>query len=99
MRRADHLVFQVFLSFKKVHQPFPGIVGHGVDGKVPTLQIFLQAGRKGYFFRVTAIFILAIHPVGGNLESLFFKQHCYGSVSDSCIYGSVKQGFDLLRLG
>ena len=27
------------------------------------------------------------------------KQHCYGSVSDSCIYGSVKQGFDLLRLG
>ena len=74
-------------------------VGHGVDGKVPTLQIFLQAGRKGYFFRMTAIFILAIHPVGGNLESLFFKQHCYGSVSDSCIYGSVKQGFDLLRLG
>ena len=34
-----------------------------------------------------------------DLESLFFKQHCYGSVSDSCIYGSVKQGFDLLRLG
>lgn len=35
----------------------------------------------------------------GNLETLFFKQHCYGSVSDSCIYGSVKQGFDLLWLG
>ena len=73
------------------------MIGHGIDGKVSSLQIFLKASGKGHSIRMTSIMILSVHTIGGHLKTLFIHHYRYCSMLDSRIYGSSKKFLHLLR--
>ena len=87
---ANDPTFQIPCSVKLINQSFCRIVGHGIDRKIPSLQILQQTLGKLHFLGMTAILILSIHPVSGHLESFFSKHDRHRSMLDPGIDGSGK---------
>ena len=81
------------------------VVGHGIDGEIPSGQILFQTSGKGYRLGMTPILVNAVYPVGGYLKGsvslsgfLRTKQNRHGAMLDSRINGTQKKGFYDLRL-
>ena len=80
------------------------VVGHGIDGEIPSGQILFQASGKGYCLGMTPILVNAVYPVGGYLKGsvslsgfLGTEQNRHGAMLDSRINGTQKKGFYDLR--
>ena len=88
---ANDPTFQIPCSVKLINQSFRRIVGHGIDRKIPALQILQQTLGKLHFLGMTAILILSIHPVSGHLKSFFSQHNRHRSMLNPGIDGSGKQ--------
>ena len=98
---ADKSRCQILPAPVEVDEPLPGVIGHGVDGKVPPLQIPLQAGGKGHPVGVPPVGIGAVHPEGGDLQGQAVHQHRHRAVLQPRLHQteSGKHPLGLLRPG
>ena len=58
---------KVVLPAERVDEPFFGVIGHGVDGKIPPGQVFFYVRHKGDMVRVAAV---GIRPLGAEGRDL-----------------------------
>ena len=71
---------QVGLPSKRICQPPAGMIGHGVDGKIPAGQIFPEIFFKVYPVRPPVIPIPPLGAEGGNLYGLLAGHNGDGAV-------------------
>ena len=96
---AHNSFFQVLFSGKSIHQPAFFIIGHSVNGEVPSLQIFNEVCGKNHLFWMPSVLIFPIHPVSGDLITLFMQHDRHRTMLDSRINGAAEQRLRLLRPG
>ena len=87
---ADLSALQVADTAEGIYQTLFFIICHGIDGKVPPLQIFQKIWREQHLLRVAAVQIFAVNPVGGDLEAFFSVQDRHGSVLEPRVHRSGK---------
>ena len=97
---ADLLRRQILHAAEVVHDARPLIVGHGIDGEIPPGQILMEGRRKDHLLGMTAVQVLAVDPVGGDLiarELLVFLPHQDGhrAVLNAGINGPAEQSLHL----
>ena len=95
----DASALQIPQSIKLIDQAGCLIICHGIDGKIPSLQIFHQIRCKDHFLGMSVILILSIHPVRGDLIPLTPYHNRYRSMLDPGINSSAKKTLYLLRSG
>ena len=84
---------------KDIHQPVLLIIGHRIDGKVPSQKILMQIPGERHLLRMTAVFILSIDPVGCHFKPFIPHKHRDRSMLDSRIEGLMEQRLRLFRHG
>ena len=93
--RPDQSFLQILQPSEQVHNAFRMVVSHGVDGKIPSLQILLQTAGKDHLTGVSAVLIFTVDTVGGHFKAFTALQDRDRSVLETGINGPGKKRFDL----
>ena len=98
-RTANQPGFHIFDPPESIHQPFPIVISHSVDRKVPAFQVFREIGCKCHFLRMSAVLIFSVNTVSGYFKPLPLHDDRHCSVLNPRIDCTAEKVFDFLRAG
>ena len=96
---ADNAGVYVLDSSVQIHQSLGIVISHGIDGKIPASQILLQIRGENHLFGMSAVLVLSVNAVGGNLEPLPVHHHRHRAVLQPGIHCSGEKCLDTIRGG
>ena len=104
----NNFLFQILLSGKRINNPSFHMIGHGIDGKIPSCQILPERACKRNLIRMAVVRIFPVNPVSRDFKApnpslhlIGRNQHGYRPVLNPGIHCDRKDGlyFHRLRIG
>ena len=85
---AQHAALHVVQAVEGVDDPARGMVGQGVYGEVPPLQILFYRGSRSHGVGMAPVAVNAVGAVSGDLQRLAFACHGESAMGDAGFHGA-----------